>query len=46
MTLQKYNKINGNLYILKRIVIHKCQLIKLTQVETVMTGKFEFLNQK
>ena len=38
MTLQKYNKIKGNLYILKRILIHKCQPIKVTLVETVMTG--------
>lgn len=46
MKLQDYSKINDNLYIIKRILIHKCQLIEVTQVETIMTGKFRFLNQK
>jgi hypothetical protein len=35
MNLQKYNKINGNLYNRKRILIPKCQLIKVTKVETL-----------
>jgi hypothetical protein len=30
MKLQKYNKINGNLYNRKQILIHKYQLIKVT----------------
>jgi hypothetical protein len=35
MKLQKYNKINGNLYNRRRILIHICQLIKVTKVEAL-----------